>query len=358
MTDRDWREMLTDAAHRSAVEVERRFDELRAGLRDRLGRTDPLMIQAYRGFGSTDEVLVWGRVLEDDGRRDVSDRDTVWQNLVASYKRFETDEVPGARVVARFAGAEAEAVTDDEGYFEIRLRPAVPIPTDAAWHTVALELTEPAADAPVHDTGEVLLPAPSAQFGVISDIDDTVLRTDATNLLQTVRLTFLRNAHTRTPFEGVAELYRALEGEAGNPFFYVSSSPWNLYDFMVDFFELNDLPAGPFLLRDMGIDASKFIVGSHDDHKLAQIERVLAAYPELPFVLIGDSGQHDPEIYRQAIADFPGRVRAAYIRDVSMGDRETEVVEIAAEVTAGGVDMVLVADSHAALDHARSIGLA
>ena len=159
----------------------------------------------------------------------------------------------------------------------------------------------------------------------------------------------------------MAAFYRALEagfaGGEGNPVFYVSSSPWNLYDLLIEFVDLQDLPAGPFFLQDMGLDANPMGVGSHRVHKLARIEEILALHPHLPFVLSGDSGQHDPEIYREVVKRHPGRVLAVYIRDVAVAPRDRVVVEMGDRMRADGVDMVLVADSLQAAAHAADRGL-
>ena len=359
----DWRRVLTRFGHTSAATVEEHFDALRLRLRNRLGRTNPVMIMPYRGFGTPETVWLKGRVLEDKGLRPAEDRDTVWQNLLAAYRRFETDEIPGVRVRAACYGDVQDVVTDDEGYFEVRLTPSEPLPEDGLWHDVALELLDEVTEGqrPVCTTGQVLVPPDDSAFGVISDVDDTILQTDATNLLRMAQVTFLNNARTRLPFEGVGALYQALhrgpEVSASNPLFFVSSSPWNLYDLLVEFCAVHDIPAGPFLLRDFGLDQEKFIKIGHDAHKLAQIERILAAYPALPFILLGDSGQHDPEIYQQAVRDFPGRIRAIYIRDVSRDARRGEAVDaIATSVRAAGVEMVLVPDSAAAAEHAAEHG--
>ena len=152
-------------------------------------------------------------------------------------------------------------------------------------------------DLDVTAVAHVLVPSPDAAFGVISDIDDTIVHTNATSLLGMAR-SIIRNAASRLPFEGVADLYRALHVER-NPIFYVSSSPWNLYELLHDFMEINGIPHGPMFLQDWGIDESTLILASHTEHKLAQIQTLVDYYPELKFVLIGDSGQHDPEIYLQ-----------------------------------------------------------
>src|SRR5688500_18970417 len=132
-------------------------------------------------------------------------------------------------------------VTDDEGYFMINLEPEAAIETEDIWHEVELELVQ----APINFTpelkavAEVLVPPPDAEFGIISDIDDTIIETSATNVLAMSRTVFLHNARTRLPFAGIAAFYKSLQlgknGKRNNPFFYVSSSPWNMYDLLKEF---------------------------------------------------------------------------------------------------------------------------
>jgi phosphatidate phosphatase APP1 len=153
-------------------------------------------------------------------------------------------------VAARAAvGDEVRATTDEEGYFELTLDLPRPLADPRVWEPVELELLEPAGpDGPARATSQVLVPR-DPQYAVISDLDDTVLRSNATSLWQMARLTLLHNAHTRLPFEGVAGFYQALQrgrdGEAYNPVFYVSNSPWNLYDLLEDFLDLQGMPRGP-----------------------------------------------------------------------------------------------------------------
>lgn len=319
-------------------------------------RRGPVQLVAYRGFGDARELRLGGRVLEDRGIGPAAVGRSRWRNLRDTWRRLATRELPGVRVTARFQSATAEAHTDEEGYFTIRLAPTTPL-APGWWHAVELELP----DLGVAEVGEVLTPPPTARLAVVSDIDDTVLLTHATDTLKMLRLTFLRNAHTRLPFAGVAELYRALEagagGAEGNPTFYVSSSPWNLYDYLVEFLALNELPAGPLFLSDYGLDREKLVKQRHAEHKLAAIAAIAATYPALPLVLIGDSGQHDPEIYLDAARADPGRVAAIYIRHVSDERRAEEVAALAAEAEALRVPMLLAPDSAAVAADARRRGL-
>jgi phosphatidate phosphatase APP1 len=143
------------------------------------------------------------------------------------------------------------------------------------------------------------------------------------------------------------------DGRSFNPIFYVSSSPWNIYDVLEDFLDVHGVPAGPLFLKDWSLSA----LNKHRAHKLEVIRTLLRTYPELPFVLIGDSGEEDPEIYRQAVVEHPGRIEAIFIRDVTSDERDAEVRRIAAEVEETGTKMVAVPDSATAAEHAASIGL-
>ena len=338
--------------------AEQRFDEFRFGFKQRFGLLDPFEILPYRGHGTPHEIFLKGRVLEERGITTSGQFDTVWDNLRNMARRFASDEVPGARVRASFGRLTVEAVADEEGFFDVRFEVPEPITDPAGWHPVELELLHPGSPGggPVRSTGRVLVPN-EARFGIISDLDDTVVRSSATHVLKMARIVALNNAHTRLPFEGVAEFYGALQrgpdGRGYNPIFYVSSSPWNIYDVLEDFLNVHGVPAGPIFLKDW----SPSVLGKHRAHKLGIIRTLLGTYPELPFVLIGDSGQEDPKIYHQAVREHPGRIQAIYIRDVAATRRKVEVPDIAEEVRNLGVEMVFVPDSAAAAEHAAAKGL-
>ncbi len=357
----NWKELLTNAA----TTAEAGFDRLKEKLFGRMDADKPYRIVYYRGFGSPSAVWLKGRVLRERDLSTPSDRDTYWNNLLATYQRFETDEVPNVTVRVDAFGQSHTTVTDEEGYFELTINPPNDLPPGRVWFPVTYSLdslTQPTTGEPVRKEGYLMISPPFSQFGVISDIDDTVLVTGATSLLQTARLTFLGNAYTRLPFAGVAAFYRALQSgpvtTLFNPIYYVSSSPWNLYDLLVDFFRIQGVPKGPILLRDLGLDPSLLSSQSHHTHKLAMIRKVLDVNPQLPFVLIGDSGQQDPEIYAQVVRENPGRIKAIYIRDVSTGQERDEAVNLLIQATRQfDVPMLLVADTVAAAEHAASLGL-
>jgi phosphatidate phosphatase APP1 len=346
-----------------AFSIEENVDQIATALRTRLQSDAPLQVITYRSYGTVNRLYVKGRILKDKGIRKSSDKDTIWHNLVAMYKRFESDEVPGARLKLEFQGKPYFVTTDAEGYFTINLFTEEPLPWHDMWHEVDVELLDSpyySYAAGLKSTANVLVPPADAEYGIISDIDDTVVKTNATDLMAMSRNTFFHNAHSRLPFAGVSEFYKSLQlgrnGKRNNPFFYVSSSPWNLYDLLVDFLDVNDIPEGPILLRDFGLDQNKES-GDHMGHKFHEIKNILLAYPTLNFVLIGDSGQEDPKIYQEVVEGFPGRILAIYIRDVQLPDREKIAVGISQAVAERKVEMVIVDNTVEAAEHAAKTGL-
>jgi phosphatidate phosphatase APP1 len=306
-------------------------------------RRDPVIILPYLGYGTSEKLVLRGRVLQDEGFRPARDAESRWRNLAAFVKRMESDEIAGARVRATFGSRAVEVVSDSEGYFSAELETAG---SPAGWHDIHLQLP----DTAVCQTGRALIPPSDAQFGVISDLDDTVIQSDVTRKIRMLVKLALSNAHTRKPFPGVAAFYRALHRDR-NPFFYVSKSPHNLYSPLVEFLQHQQLPAGPLLLRDYGLRMAR-------DHKTRAIEDILSTYPALPFILVGDSGEEDPEIYTDILLRFPERVRVIYIRSVDRSAERLKAIEKLVErVASTKCQLVLAQDSEFAAAHAAAEGL-
>jgi phosphatidate phosphatase APP1 len=164
------------------------------------------------------------------------------------------------------------------------------------------------------------VPAADAPFGVVSDLDDTVLITGATRLRELLVRSLLHDVHERELVPGAPELYRALT-EGGAPLIYVSSSPWNLHAPLQRLLALHGMPRGPLILRDWGLGGER----GHAGHKRREIEAVLDDLPGTAFVLLGDTGQQDPGIYAQLAERRPERVAGVLLRHVGDERRAAEV---------------------------------
>lgn len=328
-------------------------------IKQRLGILDIPKIILYRGYGNNDNVFIRGAVLEARGLIKPHRKDSMWRNMRSMVSRYLADVIPEAQVSLYFNGHHLEIESDENGHFGATF-PGSGHYNDFRPHVKA-ELQEQFEGIPeklIKTQEDILMPGPNAEFGVISDIDDTIMVSHATQTIKKLRLMLMKNAVTRKPFPGISAFYQALHrgysGKAQNPFFYVSSSEWNLYDLLDDFVNENGLPKGIFLLQDLNHSIFKFWKsgGGTHEHKLVKIRRVLNTYDELPFVLVGDSGQHDPQIYKKAVDEFPGRIKAIYIRHIKKGWKLKHLNGLVAELKKKGIDMLLLKDTFDAAVHA------
>lgn len=344
-----WNDEIGRVLGRSLNDVEEFADTAWHRFSRKMGLHEPRQIVAYRGYGNAERVWVQGRLLANKLYGGPKDDDRWWENLLASYQRWESDEVPGEDVLLTYGTVAKTVTTDNEGYYYSEF---------ARSEADAVIATHKGAGRTLHGTHTVTLSGEQARLMVISDVDDTVIHTGITDLLLAAQLTFLNNAKTRKPLAGAASLYREFSaGQAGlgaNPVFYLSNSSWNMYDLLRDFLDLNDFPAGPLLLRDLGLGTDS------SDHKIQTLQRLLARFDGLPVILIGDSGQHDAEIYAQVAVSHPERVAAIYIRDIDPDDDsnfDRKVDEIISQSRAQGIPFLRVRDSADVARHAAEIGL-
>ena len=319
-------------------------------LRGKKSQSDPVMIQAYRGYTNGQQFYLKGRVLEDKNI-EVSVHDSRWRNLVNTFKRFESDELPGVELQVGTEGGIFHLKSDEEGYFTIYDRLKEPFEKNSSqWGALPVKLLG-LQDRQVtfpETTSELLHPEAGASFGIISDMDDTVLQTYVTSVLglRMLRATLFRNAHQRLPIEGIIELFQAFEkgpsGKSKNPFFYVSNSPWNLYDLLIQFLESRQLPKGPLLLRDYGLGPANFSSEFHE-HKQETIARIMQTFPSMKFILLGDTGSKDADHYLALAKKYPEQILSIYIRYLKNTTNARRVRQLVGKTK--GVDIQLVEGS-------------
>lgn len=314
-------------------------------------------IICYAGHGAA-RVAVRGRVVDNPPGSVPSVGEHPVIAVRRTIGRFVTWELPRVPLRIRLGTADVEVLTDDEGYFELIIDAGLGL-DDGPWAEGSVALAERYGEVVAHEEHvRIRVPTAAAKFGVISDIDDTILVTGAQQAWRMVLATVSGSSLTRKTYAGAPELYRALAAEGdepdANPVFYVSSSPWNLDDFITEFLAHHAFPAGPLLLRDLL--GRHLAVRSHTRHKVSRIEEILDLHPDLRFVLVGDSGQHDPAIYAQIAERHPGRIIAAYIREVRLDPADGRV-ETVVEGWPADVPFELFADSAQVARHAHGLGL-
>ena len=296
---------------------------------------DLIEIVPFRGYSTSDRFECKGRVLE---YRYLLPQisDTWWRNALHNYRRFESDEVPNAVLDFGFYDNYYQVTCDKEGYYHLcektnnawrTLHP------NKEWHNLHINLQSAPLTQfnPAKATGEIFIPHPTAQYGFVSDIDDTVMHTNVVSKTKMLYLTLFKNAYSRMAFAGVAAWYWALRKGADNqsrqPIFYVSNSPWNLYDLLCDFMHYNDIPKGPIMLRDIVLPNSEKVTQYHS-HKYNETLNIVRTYPHLRFVLIGDAGERDADIYLELARILPHRIAAILIRSVNDPRRNQRIQQL------------------------------
>lgn len=304
--------------------IEKRFDRLT----HRRRREGAQVIAPYYGYETPQGVVLRGRVLSELRRGTPEDNRGWFDNLREMLSLFFTSEVARVRVATVKGGA--EVMTDEEGYFALALSKVADLESRAAIHLPDRPQVPPVY-MPVYRVSD------AAEFGIISDIDDTMLETGAYSLLRNLWTSLTGNALTRHIFPDAVALMAQLHA-GKNPVFYVSSSPWNLFHFLQRVFERHGLVMGPMFLRDLGISSTQFVTGTHGDHKGGAIDTILEANPELKFVLMGDTGQHDAHVYLDVIERHPGRIRRVILRQPGPGP-DAESRAAMKKIKAAGVQL-------------------
>jgi phosphatidate phosphatase APP1 len=323
----------------------------------------PVRIQPYFGYRSRDRLVLGARALRA-GKPGFEKRGRV-QAMRTMLAQFASREEAGVRVTLELEVAgitmHHEAETDLEGFvhFDIALDPPFDLPPQPVWEIVALRWLN--RDGPQCVEGHVLAPGTDSRLAVISDIDDTIIETGITGGMRAIARNWRRILaelpDDRIAVPGADAFYGALGGgqilppgdlrpdkrvpATHRPFFYVSSSPWNLFSYLVAFQRAKGLPLGPLLLRDWGFDRATFGSGSHGAHKSAAIDAILAMYPDLRFALIGDDTQGDLPAYARVVERSRQRVAAIFIRTTAANDLSPEETAALALIEAAGVPLWL-----------------
>ncbi len=287
-------------------------------------------------------------------------RQGFWINTFAVLRLFVIRPYASAQV--RLAGTNTMVITDADGFFRLEWTPDTPL--SPGWHPVQVDLIiDPngSQQTLASGTGEVHVPYPT-QYGFISDIDDTFLISHSATKLKRLQVLLTQNAHSRLPFEGVVRHYQALSlagttPDQPNPFFYVSSSEWNLYDYILEFSRKNELPTGVLMLSQLKRFSQLWQTGQNKHTtKLDRIARILTAYPHHQFVLLGDDTQADPTIYATVVGHYTGQIHCVYLRQVG-AVKKPDVEAIVRTIEASTVSCCYFAHSTEAMQHSERIGL-
>jgi len=316
-------------------------------------------VKVYHGYGHTHNLVVYGHVFKHKAKTKQIYSNNILVNIIYLLKLFILKPYAFADVRLRFFNQIISNTAEADGFFKFEWEAENDIP--AGWHDVKVEAID--QDGSVLGNGEGKIYVPHiTQYAFISDVDDTVMISHSATIGRRLRELFIKNPHTRKTFPAAASHYQQLalshtDSNQPNPFFYVSSSEWNLYDYLVETFKFNKLPDGAFLLNTLKRwkDLIKTGKTGHEG-KLLRVMRILDAFPNQKFVFFGDNSQHDPQIYASIVEKYPKNIEAVYIRNIRP-EKEAESLKLLRKIEDKNVRACLFNNSEEAIEHSKSIGL-
>lgn len=264
---------------------------------------------------TTSGVTVRGRALEGLRPMMGASTDLRRARLRTTWRLFETEALSSVYVdvVLEVNGERRvkQVTSDDDGFFSATFEGPLPQGT----HATFARLTEPVVATDWMESAAIVHEAAEG-YAVISDVDDTVLDTGVTQKVQLIKKLLLSTPDVLMTFDGTAALYQRFE-QKKLPLMFVSGSPVNLEPRLRAFLELRGFPRAPLLLKDLGVGRRADAFLDHEVYKLGRIWEVLKLFPKRTFVLIGDSGEHDPEIYGRVQRERPDRIAGVFIHRVT-----------------------------------------
>ena len=316
-------------------------------------------VKVYHGYGHKNNLVIYGHVLAGKPVKQSKFTDNVFTNIIHLIKLFFVNPIPNVIVQLIWENQQLFTTTESDGFFKFEWQSQASVP--AGWHQIIVHLVDNKGVILTTGEGKLLVPH-ATQYGFISDIDDTVLVSHSATTGKKLRTLFTKNPRSRKTFSDVVKFYNLLAlsytNEATlNPFFYVSSSEWNLYDNLNEFFKFNNLPKGAFLLNQIKKWYQLFRTGSTKHQgKLIRVKRIFDAFPKQQFVLLGDNSQKDPEIYVALANKYPNKVVAIYIRNVSP-EKEDFTTTILKTLEDKTIEVCLFKHTDEAILHAKWMGL-
>jgi len=315
-------------------------------------------IKVYHGYGHMHDLVLYGHALKGKPRQRGRLTHNMFANILGLIRLFFVKPLAGVTVRLQWNDQNFETVTGTDGFFKFEWVSEASVP--AGWHPVTVTLAN-AGETTVQGHGNLFVPH-STQYAFISDIDDTVLVSHSASKFKRLRVLFTKNPHSRKAFDDVVRHYQLLsaahtEPDVPNPFFYVSSSEWNLYDDLNEFFKHNGLPKGAFLLNEIKKWHQLFKTGkTKHQGKLIRVARIMDVFPKQRFVLLGDNSQSDPDIYAAVAQKYPQKIVAIYIRNISIARKE-HTQQVLNNIENKEIHTCLFEDNEEAIRHSRAIGL-
>jgi len=234
-------------------------------------------------------------------------RQDVWATR-RGWRNFLSLPAVNRVVHVNVAGNITDALTDREGYVDLSV---IHHGLSPGWHHVKITTGDSEeVQAPV------LIIANDTKFGIVSDIDDTIITSFLPRLMIAAYNAFVSTESARAPVAGMSAMYNTiLRQYPGAPLIYVSTGSWSTQPFLERFIGRHSYPAGPMLLTDWGPTNTGWF-RSGPAHKRQSLASLARDFPQIRWLLVGDDGQHDPRLYAEFARKHPENVAGIAIREL------------------------------------------
>ncbi len=316
-------------------------------------------IKVYHGYGHKNDLVLYGHVFKNQPVLRRKYTNNILSNIFHLLKLFLVNPLAKVKLQLQWGLQIIESVSEADGFFKFEW--ASDETVMAGWHEVTVYAVNETGQTGLTGTGKIFVPH-ITQYAFISDIDDTVMVSYSATIWRRLRALFTKNPQSRKAFADVVNHYQLLAkahttDEVPNPFFYVSSSEWNLYNDLVDFFRYKNLPEGTFLLSQIK-RWNQLLKSGKTKHegKLIRVFRILSTFPRQKFVLFGDNSQADPAIYEKIATRNPEKIYAVYIRNI-VKENAPATLQLLRSIEQKGIITCMFTDDLIAIAHSKKIGL-
>lgn len=275
----------------------------------------------HRGFGNENFVELSGHVFLSYAEDQVSKKHSIFRTIWNNLRRYINKPAQRIEVELSIQESSITTKTNEHGFFSIQ----IPCTTkQVGWHRYEAKV----ASLQLKEQGEFLV-CTASETAVISDIDDTLLVSHSRVSWRKLYTYLTKNTGQRKPTDSLrkmlAELPSLNDEKLVNEFFYVSNSEWNLYEFLLAFFDLNEIPKGVYALKNI-IHSPLALITKQGEahlegHKSNSIQKLMRFYPKKQFILVGDTSQYDPQIFETLVTEQASSIKAVVLKQLKKSDQ-------------------------------------
>lgn len=284
----------------------------------KIGRYN-IKIIPFTGFGTRHSFTLLGRVIVDKGDFiSYAIKEFTGKKFIRNYRRVMAIKIPNVILEVNFGFKKHITKTDEKGYYKLmlNLNKKDEFPIGVNKYSIKVLDEKFIGDEAF---GDLVVMPDKVKYGVICDIDDTILQSGVQKKIRLVLKTFMSNERDMKPIPGMNillnDLHIGINKTSQNPILYVTASPYDLFDKIASFMKTNYFPLGPQLMKKLrGDDRDKLF--DNYNYKLKTINEVFEKFPNMKFILIGDNTESDVEVFNRIDKERPGRVLSIIIMNV------------------------------------------